>query len=122
MSDLPITPSQVERRLFDLSKEIDGNQRQLEITEKAYFETKAQYEISLAKVRLAYASKSAPNGKNYTIQEREDLALVENEDLHFQLAALEATIRAVRQNAKRLETQADITRSVGASVRTEMKI
>jgi hypothetical protein len=32
---------------------------------------------------------------------REDQALIENEDLHMRIAAIEATVKAVRANAAR---------------------
>jgi hypothetical protein len=117
-----VTPAQVEKRLYDLSKEIDDIQQNLATVEKAYFETKATYEIELARARMTYASKSAPNGKNYTVQEREDMALIQCEDLHFQLASLEATVRSQRANASRVKTQVDIARSIGTSVRTAMDV
>ena len=117
-----VTPAQVEKRLYDLTKDIDDVQRNLEITEKAYYEVKALYEISLAKARMTYASKSAPNGKNYTVQEREDLALIDCEDLHFQMASLEATVRAVRGKAQAIRMQVDTARSIGTSVRAAVDI
>jgi len=117
-----VTPAQVEKRLYDLSKEIDDIQEHLSIVEKAYFETKASYEIELAKARMTYASKSSPTGKNYTVQEREDLALIDCEDLHFRLASMEATVRSCRANAMRVKTQVDIARSIGTSVRSSVEL
>ena len=117
-----VTPAQVEKRLYDLSKDIDEVQRNLEITEKAYYETKAAYEIGLARVRMTYASKSSPTGKNYSIQERNDMALIECEDLHFQLASIEATVRAVRGKAAAIRSQVDVARSIGTSVRAAVDI
>jgi len=117
-----VTPAQIEKRLYDLSKEIDDAQSYSESVEKSYFEVKAAYEIALAKTRMKYASVSSPTGKNYTVQEREDLALIENEDLHFQMASIDATVRSVRQNISRIKTQVDIARSIGTSVRTAMEL
>ena len=115
-----VTPAQVEKRLYDLSKEIDDIQTHMSTVEKAYFETKASYEIELARARMTFASKSAPSGKNYTVQEREDLALIQCEDLHFRVASIEATVRSVRANAMRVKTQVDIARSIGTSVRSSI--
>ena len=122
MTNQIVTPAQVEKRLYDLSKELDDLQRQFEITEKMYYDTKANYEISLARSRMTYANKSSPTGKNYTVQERDDLALLENGNLHFELASLEATVRALRQNAVRIKTQVDIARSIGTSVRAAVEL
>ena len=71
---------------------------------------------------MKYASLSNANGKNYTVQEREDLALIENEELHFQMASIDATVRSVRGNIVRINKQVDITRSIGTSVRTSLEI
>jgi hypothetical protein len=122
MASNVVTPAQVEARLYELSKELDDVQKYSEQVEKTYFETKAAYEIGLAKTRMKYASISNANGKNYTVQERQDLALIENEQLHFQMASIDATVRAVRGNISRIGKQVDIARSIGTSVRTSLEI
>ena len=117
-----VTPAQIEKRLYDLSKEIDDVHRYSEIVEKTYYETKSAYEVGLAKSRMKFASVSSPTGKNYTVQEREVLALIENDDLHFSMGAAEATVRSVRANIARIKTQVDIARSIGTSVRVAMEL
>ena len=122
MSSTIVTPAQIEARLYALSKDLDAIQKELEEQEENYYMTKASYEVALARSRMTYASKSAPNGKNYTLQEREDLALIENQELHFALAKAEAMVKAGRANASRIKTQVDITRSIGTSVRVSMEV
>jgi ribosomal protein L9 len=122
MNNTVVTPAQVEARLYALSKELDTIQKELENQEDNYYMTKAHYEVALARTRMEYASKSNPNGKNYTVQEREDLALIHNEELHFRLAQAEAMVKAGRANASRIKTQVDITRSIGTSVRVSMEV
>jgi len=122
MSSAIVTPAQVEARLYALSKDLDSIQKELEEQEDTYYITKAHYEVALAKSRMSYAVKSAPNGKNYTLQEREDLALIENQDLHFRLAQAEALVKSGRANAARIKVQVDITRSIGTSVRVSMEV
>ena len=117
-----VTPAQIEARLYALSKEIDGAHEELVRCENAYHNKKAEYEIAMAKSRLHYAAKSSPTGKNYTIQERDDLALLENGQLHFEVSAIEAQVKAARNNAARIRVQVDLTRSMSASVRTSMDI
>jgi hypothetical protein len=90
--------------------------------ETIYHGIKADYEIAMAKSRMTLATKSSPTGKNYTVGEREDMALVENEELHKDLAILQAKILATRANTNRLKMQVDIARSVGTSVRTSMDL
>lgn len=118
----PVTPAQVEARLYSLSKELDGIFAELENQESHFARVKSEYEIALAKSRMTYALKSAPNGKNYTVQERDDLALIQNEASHFELATVEASVKAARANASRIKTQVEITRSIGTSVRLSMEL
>jgi hypothetical protein len=121
MSEI-ITPAMVEQKLRGLSKEVDETHKVLIDVETVYHTTKADYEIAMAKSRMAFATKSSPTGKNYTVQEREDLALVENEKLHRDLAIVQAKVLASRGNTNRLKMQVDIARSVGTSVRTSMDL
>jgi hypothetical protein len=128
MSNMPenkspiATPADVERQLVHLSKEIDEVHLLLIDVEKEYSVLKAQYEIALARSRMIYATKSSPTGKNYTVTEREDMALLENEEVHIQMALMEASIKSTRGNMARLKTQVDIARSVGSSVRASMEV
>jgi hypothetical protein len=117
-----ITPAMVEQKLRGLSKEVDDAHKVLVEVETIYHGIKADYEIAMAKSRMTLATKSSPTGKNYTVGEREDMALVENEELHKDLAILQAKILATRANTNRLKMQVDIARSVGTSVRTSMDL
>lgn len=121
MSEI-ITPAMVEQKLRGLSKEVDAAHMTLVEIETNYHNTKADYEIAMAKARIALSSKSSPTGKNYTVGEREDMALVQNEDLHRSLAVVQAQVLASRANTNRLKMQVDIARSVGTSVRTSMDL
>ena len=117
-----VTPQQIEARLYALSKEIDAAHDELVATESEYHRKKAEYEVCMARSRMNYAAKSSPTGKNYTIQERDDLALLENENLHFDVNLVEARVKAARNNASRIRVQVDLTRSMSASVRTSMDL
>ena len=121
MSEI-ITPAMVEQKLRSLSKEVDEAHLVLVEKEGYYHKIKAEYEISMAKSRITLSIKSSPAGKNYTVGEREDLALVENQYLHESLAMIQAQILAARANTNRLKMQVDIARSVGTSVRTSMDL
>jgi hypothetical protein len=122
MTEQIITPQMVENHLRKLSKEIDEAHTELQEAETHYLSCKAQYEIALARTRLDLARRSSPSGKNYTVGEREDMAIIENDSLHLQLASAEAIVKGARANAQRIRTQVDIARSVGTSVRTSMDI
>jgi hypothetical protein len=117
-----ITPAMVEQKLRGLSKEVDEAHKVLVEVETIYHSVKADYEIAMAKSRMTLATKSSPTGKNYTVGEREDLALVQNEELHKDLAIVQAKVLASRANTNRLKMQVDIARSVGTSVRTSMDL
>ena len=117
-----VTPAQIEKRLYDLSKEIDVAQETLNAQELDYHRMKTSFELGMAKSRMEYATKSAPNGKNYTVQERDDMALIENEQTFRDLNIFEARLKASRANVVRLKTQVEIARSIGTSVRTSMEI
>jgi len=121
MSEI-ITPAMVEQKLRGLSKEVDEAHKVLVEVETIYHSVKAEYEIAMAKSRMALSIKSSPTGKNYTVGEREDLALVQNEELHKDLAIVQAKVLASRANTNRLKMQVDIARSVGTSVRTSMDL
>ena len=71
---------------------------------------------------MTYATKTSATGKNYTVQERDDLALIDNEQLHMQIGFAEASVKAARANTNRIKTQVEIARSIGTSVRTSLDL
>lgn len=117
-----VTPQQIESRLYTLSKEVDQAHQDLVEAERQFHELTAYYEVDMARSRILLASKSAPNGKNYTVGEREDMALIENAETHFRMATIEAQVKAARANVSRLKTQVEIARSMSASVRSSMEL
>lgn len=117
-----VTPADIERRLIQLSKEIDEAHSELVEVESHYNSTKSQYEIALAKTRMSYSSISSPTGKNYTVQEREDMTLIENQEAHLKMGSAETLVKAARANVNRIRTQVDIARSIGSSVRASLEV
>ena len=83
---MSLTPQQVERRLLDLSKEIDESHQELVTAEQTYHVAKASYEIAMARSRM---NKSHPDFK-LTVVQREDEALIDNAEAHMNLAIAEA--------------------------------
>jgi hypothetical protein len=118
VNDRPVTPAQVERRLYELSKEIDEAHNGHVGMELEYHTAKAALEIGMAKSRI---KNSHPDMK-MTVGQREDQALIENEALHLQVAIAEASVKAQRANSNRLRTQVDIARSVAVSVRASLEM
>jgi len=115
---MSLTPMQVEKRLLDLSKEIDEAHKDLINAEQVYHTAKASLEIAMARSRM---SVSHPDHKLTSVQ-REDQALIENADAHMNLALAEAQVKASRANANRIRTQVDIARSISVSVRSSLEL
>lgn len=113
-----LTPQMVEARLYALSKEIDESHKELVDAETVYAQTKADYELALAKHRLSVNE----SGVKVTVGDKSDIALVACESLHMKLAMAEAIVKAARANAARIRIQVDIARSVGTSVRSSMDV
>jgi hypothetical protein len=113
-----ITPAQVEKRLVELSKELDEAHTDLIEAENEFHISKAQYEVAMAKSRI---TNSHPDMK-MTATMREDQALLDNELLHTRVALAEAQVKASRANSARLRTQVDITRSVSSSIKSSMDL
>lgn len=114
--EMIVTPASVEKRLLDLSKEIDEAQQFLDKAERDYFTGKTECELALAKARL----KNRVEGIKLTVRDKEDIATVECQSELQRLAIAEATVRAARGNASRIKTQIDIARSIGTSVRASL--
>ena len=115
---MSLTPMQVEKRLVDLTKEVDEAHNSLVNAEQVYHTSKASLEIAMARSRM---SVSHPDFKLTSVQ-RDDQALIENAELHMQLAVAEAQVKASRANANRIRTQVDIARSISVSVRASMEL
>ena len=115
---MSLTPMQVERRLLDLSAEIDVAHADLINAEQVYHTAKATFEISMARARM---SVSHPDMKLTSVQ-REDEALIQNAGQYVDLAIAEAEVKAARANSNRIRTQVDIARSISVSVRASMEI
>lgn len=115
---MSITPMQIEKRLTDLSREIEEAHNQLVLAEQTYHMTKAELEIAMARSRMAVAH---PDHKLTSVQ-REDMALLENSEAHMNLAIAEAQVKAARANNNRIRTQVDIARSISVSVRSSLDL
>ena len=115
---MSLTPMQVEKRLVDLTREVDEAHNDLIDAEQLFHTTKASLEIGMARSRMAV---SHPDFKLTSVQ-RDDQALIENADQHMALAHAEAQVKAARANANRIRTQVDIARSISVSVRASMEL
>ena len=117
--DKAITPHDAERKLIQLSKEVDTAHFDLTRDELDYYTKKAKFEISVARQRLEMGQLK---DRKLTVSDKADTALVSNADLYLELSIAEAKVRGSRANANRIRTQVDIARSVGTSVRASLDI
>lgn len=115
---MSITPERVEARLYELSKEIDAAHDELVAAETKYHNSKARFEIAVARARLNIGL----NNLKLRVGDVADRALVECENEWFDLQQAEALVKAARGNAARVRTQVDIARSIGTSVRASLDI
>lgn len=122
VDDVVITPMHVERRLFQLGKELDAAHDELVECELTYMRAKAACEIAQAEKRMAVRQRFVEMGSKVTVQEVEDKALVLTKDELTSLNVAEARVRAARSNVSRLKVQIDIARSIGTSVRSSMEV
>ena len=117
-----VMPQQVERRLIELSKELDVAVQECAEAEQKFHKAKGTYEIGMAKARLGVAQRLAELGVKATVQEKEDQAILDSVDEMWCLNEAEVLVKAARQNVNRIRTQVDIARSVAASVRSSLEM
>jgi len=115
---MTISPQQIEKRLFDLSKEMDEAHSDLVNAEHEFHLATAEYELAMAKSRI----KNSHTDMKMTAVMREDQALIENETLHRRISLAEAQVKASRANVNRLRTQVDITRSISSSIKATLDL
>lgn len=112
-----ITPLEVESKLVKLDMALEDAFRELDEAEYEYHQVKVDLEIGLAASRMTLTGL----GK-MTVQEKEDRALLANEEGARKMAIVEARVKAARANITKLRTQADIVRSIGTGLRTSMEL
>lgn len=101
-----------------ISVELGRVQVYLGEKQKEYAEKEHTLKVAMAKSRVALSSVKNPDtGKNYTEQQKEDEALIDNEQLSFAVAVLGAVIEVGKGKLSVLRTQAELVRSEQASAR-----
>ena len=116
-----VSPVAVERRLVELSKELDEAYRELEESEHEYVSAKSEYEVAIASARMTIRESGMMQGAKVTVQELDDKSLLACRVQYTRYNTADAVVRSARANTQRLRTQVDITRSVGTSVRLSME-
>ena len=115
---MSLTPQQVEKRLYELSLEMDEAHKALVEAETQYSTVKSVYEIAMAKSRM----RNAHPDMKMTVVMRDDAALIENASQHEAVAYAEASVKAHRANVSRIKTQVDITRSISSSIKATLDL
>lgn len=106
-----------------ISIELGRVQLYLGELQKEYAEKNHALRVAMAKSRVALSSVKNPDtGKNYTEQQKEDEALIDNEALSLECAVLEATIEVGKSKLSILRTQSELVRSEQASARVGYEI
>ena len=113
---------QVERRLLQLSKELDESTDDLGRAEMSFMTAKSAWEINSARARMQIKARVLERGGKATVGEIEDEALLRCQDELMALNTSEGMVKAARGNNSRIRTQIDIARSIGTSVRTSMGV
>lgn len=119
---MTVTPMQVEKRLLDLSKEIDDAHQWLNDAETGYHAAKLAAEVGQAKILLEVGKQMADHGSKMNVAEKQAWCLVKAETLLDALSRAEVEVKAARANVQRLRVQVDIARSIGTSVRSSMEV
>lgn len=118
VAEMAITPTRIENRLYELSKEIDLAHEQLSEAEINYHKAKSAFEISIARARIEIGTTSS----KMRVQDVADTALLQCAEEFHNLQITDAMVKAARANAQRVRTQVDIARSIGTSVRASLDI
>lgn len=116
MSEI-LTPAKIEDRLYQLSKELDSAHKERISDENSYYSAKSEFEIGLAKARLALM-------KSETKMNADEKNAQVTVDCEVQVRAMniaDAKLKASRANLERIKVQADIARTLSASVRESSK-
>ena len=116
-----VSPVAVERRLIELSKELDEAYQELEESEHEYVKAKCEYEIAIASACMAIRESGMSIGAKITVQELQYKSLLSCRTQYTRYHTADAIVRSARANTQRLRTQVDIARSVGTSVRLSME-
>jgi hypothetical protein len=113
----PLTPVRVEQQLRLLNRQLDESQVDCAKDEKAYTDAKYAYEIRAA--TLMEELRFSPERR--TVADKEAFVTLEaRKELHA-LYDADSAIKITRSQIQKLRTQADIVRSLGASVKASME-
>jgi hypothetical protein len=113
-----ITPADVERKLYELSQDLDYlNEESIRLKDDAISKKKAM-EDAQSQVRISLLSAKP----KLSTQDKQDLAEERSQDLATEWHAAQLIYDACRQRMTVTREQMDLWRSIGASVRTSFTI
>src|SRR5213592_1086005 len=113
-----ITPMEVEKRLLELTDELDEAQDLLARAEIDFAEAEYRNRQALAEARLRIGNEE----RRTTDAQRKDEATVlcKRQDWDFVMA--DAKVRIARSTVFAIRTKIDVARSLGTSVRSAMDV
>lgn len=115
---MSVTPEQVEKRLLELSKEVDEAHEKLREADSTLVEKEYMFKKSMAEARV----RLSHSDQKMRVQEIDDRALIMNEQHYLEYLTAQHIVRASKSNSERVQTQVTIAQSVGASVRASLNI
>jgi len=113
-----LTPVQIENFARYLVRQLGEAEQNLSGYQTEYAQTETDLENEMARRRMFHSSQSRQDGKNYTVQQVEDLARIDTEILWGEYSKLKALVEIWKGRINVLKAQSDLVRSVMVSVRT----
>lgn len=111
--EAPATPLEVSRRLSELTGQLREQVRRL--VEDEGIMVRARHDADLAEAKAFLSSKQTSD------QKRRADALIETEELEFAAVVAESNVRTRKAKIRAIETEIDVGRTYGATVRAEFK-
>jgi hypothetical protein len=118
---LIITEEMINRRLVYLAQRIDEAYDIMGNADKDWTNKDIAHDLAMAKSRGVLSMSKNANDKPYTIPEKDDAALAQNEDSFTAVKIAEQVLRLARENVKRLETQQSNIQTISSNFRTAIK-
>ena len=116
-----VTPDHVVQRLLALSKELDEATSAVVDAERQYADARSAYDVRSAQRRIIVAERLADKGIKATVQEKDDMALLESRDQYTAYNIADGQRHAARHNVNRIRAQIELARSIGTLVRTAVE-
>jgi hypothetical protein len=113
-----ITPMEVEKRLLELSDELDEAQDLLAKAEMDYAEADYRFRMASAEARLRIGNED----RKTTADQRKDEATVFCKAQDWDFVMADARVKIARSTVFAIRSKIEVARSLGTSVRSSMDL